>query len=416
MVLREALLAVRLFAPVSYLFAIWTLVGIAFVAWFVLVAFFTPRIDYRISTPPRLDSAEFLHVVQATCQTALLTGNRVEILTNGSQFYPAMLGAIRAARASVNLETYIFEPGETANSVIDALVERARAGVHVRVVLDSIGSSRISGAPVRRLRGAGCQVNFYQPVTLYRLHRLNNRTHRELLIVDGAVAFTGGAGVADWWASAGRRGPVWRDTMTRLEGPIVTAVDESEVKALAALMTYKCAVVDVPFGGAKGAVQVDPHRCSTEHLERITRRYVHELVTNTLMGSERRGVQSPDVGAATAQERQRLPAHRSRDGLLGAPVLLSGRRERRRRTMESAGESEQSACPVGRSRAHQQGSSGPRLHHLRPVLRPPCLRVVHFHRRHSGRERGLGHPPAPKPWTTCATGITVVSPCCTGSP
>ena len=224
MVLREALLAARPFAPVSYLFAIWTLVGIAFVAWFVLVAFFTPRIDYRISTPPRLDSAEFLHVVQATCQTALLTGNRVEILTNGSQFYPAMLDAIRAARASVNLETYIFEPGEIANSVIDALVERARAGVHVRVVLDSIGSSRISGAPVRRLRGAGCQVNFYQPVTLYRLHRLNNRTHRELLIVDGAIAFTGGAGVADWWAKPGRRGPAWRDTMARLEGPIVTAL------------------------------------------------------------------------------------------------------------------------------------------------------------------------------------------------
>jgi hypothetical protein len=80
---------------VSYVSEIWTLVGIAFVVWFVLVSFFTPRIDYRISMPPRLDSEEFLHVIQATCQTAVLGGNRVEILTNGSQFYPAILDAIR---------------------------------------------------------------------------------------------------------------------------------------------------------------------------------------------------------------------------------------------------------------------------------------------------------------------------------
>ncbi|MBI4485878.1 MAG: cardiolipin synthase B [Acidobacteria bacterium] len=211
-------------APVSYLLEMWALVGIVFVVWFVLVAFFMPRIDYRIGAPPRLDSDEFFHVLQATCQAAVVPGNRVEILTNGSQFYPSMLEAIRAARASVNLEAYIFEPGEIAERFIDALVERARAGVEVRVVLDSIGSSRMGGAPVRRLRSAGCHVYFYQSISVYRLHRLNNRTHRELLIVDGAVAFTGGAGVADWWVNPGRRGPAWRDTMARLEGPIVTAL------------------------------------------------------------------------------------------------------------------------------------------------------------------------------------------------
>jgi len=209
---------------VTYLIAIWALVGIAFVVWFVLVVFFTPRIDYRVSAPPRLDSADFLHVLQATCQAAVVPGNRIEILTNGSRFYPAMVDAIRAARASINLEAYIFEPGAVAERFIDALVERARAGVEVRVVLDSIGSSRMGGAPVRRLRQAGCRVHFYQPISLYRLHRLNNRTHRELLIVDGTVAFTGGAGIADWWAAPVRRAPAWRDTMARLEGPIVTAL------------------------------------------------------------------------------------------------------------------------------------------------------------------------------------------------
>jgi cardiolipin synthase len=242
------------------MFAIWTLVGIAFVAWFVLVAFFTPRIDYRISTPPRLDSAAFPDIIQATCQAVLIGGNHVEMLTNGSQFYPAMLDAIRAARASVNLETYILEPGEIASSVIDALVERARAGIQVRVVLDSIGSSRISGAPVQRLRSAGCHVNFYQPVTLYRLHRINNRTHRELLIVDGTVAFTGGAGVADWWASPGRRGPVWRDTMARLEGPIVAALQgvfaENWLECSGEILIESCHWPRLPGVGATEAMLV----------------------------------------------------------------------------------------------------------------------------------------------------------------
>jgi len=186
---------------VSYVSGIWALVGIGFVVWFVLVSFFTPRIDYRISLPPRLDSDEFLHVLQATCQAAVVPRNRVEILTDGSRFYPSMLDAIRSAQTSVNLETYIFEPGEIGRGFIDALVERAGAGVEVRVVLDSIGSSRMGGA-VRRLCAAGCRIHFYQPISLYRLHRLNQRTHRELLIVDGMVAFTGGAGIADRWAKA----------------------------------------------------------------------------------------------------------------------------------------------------------------------------------------------------------------------
>ena len=205
-------------------FGFWTFVGIAFAVWFVLVVFFTPRIDYQVGTPLRPDSDEFLHVIQSTCQTHVHGGNRVEILTNGPAFYPAMLDAIRAARVSVNFEAYMVNRGEVADRFVEALVERARAGVEVRVVLDSIGSSRMGGLPVRRLRQAGCRVYFYQSVSLYRLHRLNNRTHRELLVVDGSVAFTGGAGVADWWSKPYRGRPAWRDTMARFEGPIVTAL------------------------------------------------------------------------------------------------------------------------------------------------------------------------------------------------
>ena len=202
----------------------WTIIAVAFLTWFVLVLFFTPRIDYKVTQPVRPDGVEFLHIVQTTCQAAVHFNNKVAIFTNGAQFYPAMRDAIRAAEASVNLEAYIVRPGEAADMLIDAMIDRAQAGVDVRVTLDAIGSMFMFGAPLRRMRDAGCKVNFYQSIAWYRLHRLNNRTHRELLVVDGRVAFTGGAGIADWWLKPERGRPAWRDTMSRIEGPIVAAL------------------------------------------------------------------------------------------------------------------------------------------------------------------------------------------------
>jgi cardiolipin synthase len=203
---------------------VWALIGLAFVIWFVLVILFTPRIDYTVSTPLRPDSDEFLHVIQSTCQAAVHACNRVDILTNGAQFYPAMRDAILSAETSVNLEAYIFHPGDAADMLVEPMIERALAGVEVRVVLDAIGSAAMQGRCADRLREAGCRVYFYQSIAWYRLHRLNNRTHRELLVVDGRVAFTGGAGVADWWYKPHRGAPSWRDTMVRIEGPLVAAL------------------------------------------------------------------------------------------------------------------------------------------------------------------------------------------------
>jgi cardiolipin synthase A/B len=202
----------------------WTLLGIGFLIWFVLVLLFTPRIDYHVTIPLRPDSEEFLHVIQSTCLAAFHHNNSVEVFTNGSQFYPAIRDAILAADASVNLEAYIFTSGDVASMLIDAMVEKAKAGVEVRLVLDAIGSSGLTSACRTRLADAGVRLNFYQPMTWYRLHRMNNRTHRELLVVDGKVAFTGGAGVADWWMKPEGRKPAWRDTMVRMEGPIVAAL------------------------------------------------------------------------------------------------------------------------------------------------------------------------------------------------
>ena len=201
----------------------WTIFGLGFIAWLVLVLFFTPRIDYHVTVPLRPDSDEFVHVIQSACQAAIHHHNQVEIFTNGAQFYPAMRDAIRSARTSINLEAYIFQPGDAADMLADAMIERARAGVEVRVVLDAIGSSRLRNRTARRLAEHGCRVAFYQPMTWSRLHRVNNRTHRELLVIDGTAAFTGGAGIADWWYKP-TRGPTWRDTMARIDGPIVAAL------------------------------------------------------------------------------------------------------------------------------------------------------------------------------------------------
>lgn len=201
------------------------LAGALFLVWVVLVFLFTPGIDYHLSQQTSIGAEGFLYTLQSTCQAALHHGNRITIFTDGPSFYPAMLDAIRGAKHSINMECYIFQVGRVADSFIDALTERARNGVNVTIVVDAIGSFNMWGRPVARLRAAGCRIQSYQAMRWYSLHRINNRTHRELLIVDGRIAFAGGAGVADWWRypSRGRARP-WRDTMAQIEGPVVAAL------------------------------------------------------------------------------------------------------------------------------------------------------------------------------------------------
>jgi cardiolipin synthase A/B len=198
--------------------------GGLFLVWLVLVFLFTPHINYHLSRRTSVLAEDFLYTIQSTCQAALHHGNRVSIYTNGPEFYPAMLEAIQSATRSVNMECYIFQPGRIADQFIDALSDRARKGVNVTIVVDAIGSFSLWGRPVRHLREAGCRIQSYQRLRWYSLARINNRTHRELLVIDGRIAFAGGAGIADWWAYPnGRRRP-WRDTMAKLEGPIVAAL------------------------------------------------------------------------------------------------------------------------------------------------------------------------------------------------
>ena len=202
--------------------------GGVFLTWLVLVFLFTPHINYHLAHRTSIHAPDFLYTLQSTCQAALHHGNKITVFTNGSAFYPAMLQAISQATHSINMEAYIFQPGKIANQFVAELSSKARSGVRVTIVVDAIGSFSLWGRPVRRLRKAGCRIESYQRLRWYSLARLNNRTHRELLVIDGKLAFVGGAGIADWWAYPTFKRlkwrPAWRDTMVRVEGPVVAAL------------------------------------------------------------------------------------------------------------------------------------------------------------------------------------------------
>lgn len=212
-----------------------TIIGGGFVAWLILAMLFTPAIPYHVEAPVDAGSDHFIHVLESTCHTTLESHNRVEILTNGTAFYPAMLDAIGRARETINLECYIFKEGDIAERFVDALDERARAGVRVSIVLDAIGSFGVFRRFRRRLIEAGCRVEAYRGMRWYSLARLNNRTHRELLVVDGQIAFVGGAGIADWWWKSHKGKPMWRDMVARIEGPVV-----SDIQGVAAENWLEC--------------------------------------------------------------------------------------------------------------------------------------------------------------------------------
>jgi len=192
--------------------------------WGGIVALATPAVTYRYDRRSHLASPEFEHALSSVLAAAMSGGNQVTRLEDAGQFYPQMLSAIAGARRSIGLECYIFHPGKIGDAFTAALVERAAAGVRVRIVLDAFGSRRLRRRYVRRLVAAGCEIAWHPRARWRRAHRLTNSTHREILVVDGRVAFTGGAGISEWWASEYKGQPPWRDTMVRVEGPAVAEV------------------------------------------------------------------------------------------------------------------------------------------------------------------------------------------------
>ncbi len=152
---------------------------------------------------------------------SIVGGNQVVALFNGDEIFPAMLQAIRGARTTVTMETYIYWAGEIGEQFAAALSERARAGVKVHLLVDWVGSNRMDANAVAMMERAGVAFRKFRPLRWYDLGRVNKRTHRKLLVVDGRVGFTGGVGIAELWTGHAQDSTHWRDTHFRVEGPVV---------------------------------------------------------------------------------------------------------------------------------------------------------------------------------------------------
>lgn len=173
---------------------------------------------------PRLystEDAQFQRSLGVMLGPPVIDGNRFSALINGDQIFPKMLEAIRGAKETILFETYIYWSGDIGQQFADALAERARAGVKVHVLLDWVGSSKIEDAYLDAMKQAGVEVKLYRPLRWYNLGRINNRTHRKLLVIDGRIGFTGGVGIATQWTGNAEDPQHWRDSHFMAEGPVV---------------------------------------------------------------------------------------------------------------------------------------------------------------------------------------------------
>src|SRR3569623_934238 len=204
--------------------AVLGIVALVLVASSLIGGLIGPTPKYELSDrnglPPN-DSERFLQVLEALSDAQVNQTVTLEVLTNGPSFYPAELDAFRIASQSVNIEAYIFQRGKIADQYLAALTERARAGVRVNLVLDAFGSAGTTKRYLAPLLEAGGKVGWYNGPRWYRLMHMDNRTHRELMIVDGQIGFIGGAGIADQWYSGTKGNPRWRDSAVRIEGEAV---------------------------------------------------------------------------------------------------------------------------------------------------------------------------------------------------
>jgi cardiolipin synthase len=205
---------------------LWT-IAITVVATLLLVVlsfnFATPekKLERKIEHRYAVSDPQFRREMGVLLGPAILPGNRVTDLENGDRIFPAMLEAIRGARRTITFETYIYWEGKVGQEFADALSERARAGVAVNVTIDWVGSITMDQRQLEEMQGAGVHVERYRPLHWYTLGRLNNRTHRKLLVVDGRIGFTGGVGIGDPWLGHAQDPDHWRDVHFRVEGPVV---------------------------------------------------------------------------------------------------------------------------------------------------------------------------------------------------
>ncbi|MDI1314576.1 phospholipase D-like domain-containing protein [Prosthecobacter sp.] len=187
--------------------------------WFLVrreVPDFRPAHQFAVRDP------FFFSAAHAAADPVPVEGNRITLLHNGKGTFPQILQSIAGSKATINFEAFIFNSGQVGDQFIEALVARARAGVEVRILLDGIGSGlSLKNSDVRRLEEGGCTFAYYHPTRAFRLDRLNRRTHRRVIVIDGRVGFTGGIGFSDEWQGNADSPDHWRDLHAKVEGPVV---------------------------------------------------------------------------------------------------------------------------------------------------------------------------------------------------
>jgi cardiolipin synthase A/B len=206
----------------------WALMAIGAIAVVsVLSALFLPdwkEPEFSLGELPEPGSDAFVTAIGAFLDTPIARGGSIELLQNGDRFYPAMLEALRGAQDTINFEVYIFEPDEIGRQFLDAFIERSRAGVEVRVLVDGFGSFKLKKQYRRELQQAGVKIERFRPFGLNNLVRVYRRSHRRAIVIDGRVAFTGGAAISKKWAGDVRTTHEWRDSMVRIMGPLVGGI------------------------------------------------------------------------------------------------------------------------------------------------------------------------------------------------
>jgi len=213
-----------------------------------------PPMRYHMKHQFGVRDLAFLQTMHALTGAPMSTGNQIDILKNGVEIFPSMLAAIRGAKKTINLEFYIYWDGEIGRMFAEALAERSRAGVAVKVILDAVGSSEMSQSLIDFMARNGIDLEWYHPIRWYTLSRVNHRTHRKLLIVDGSVGFSGGVGIADNWKGNADSPDHWRETVVRVAGPVVTQMQfafmDNWVKSRGELLTGLDYFPQVPAAGA----------------------------------------------------------------------------------------------------------------------------------------------------------------------
>ncbi|MEY2556754.1 MAG: cardiolipin synthase [Verrucomicrobiota bacterium] len=203
----------------------WIALVLSFLVIVLIFCLFVIRrqsLEYHLDHSFSVRDPEFFGSALALSDPVPISGNKIELLANGDEYFPAMLQAIHSAQHTVNFGAYILHSDEIGRQFRDAFCERAAAGVEVRVLLDGIGSGwSLDNSDVSMMKKAGCKFAYYHPTASWRVDRTNRRSHRRVLVVDGKVAFTGSAGFSRKWGGHAQDKDHWRDTQARIEGPLV---------------------------------------------------------------------------------------------------------------------------------------------------------------------------------------------------